>query len=108
MSEKHSIHCPARDIPVRAEADVLVVGGGPAGIMAAEAEAQAIMQVQTALADSLKLLNAAAPNDQVVKLKSTVEDKSEEDVLKDLKKGARKGSAYGNRKHAAYGSSRAN
>ena len=41
--------------------DVLVVGGGPAGIMAAEAEAQAIMQVQTALADSLKLLNAAAP-----------------------------------------------
>ena len=39
MSEKHSIHCPARDIPVRAEADVLVVGGGPAGIMAAEAAA---------------------------------------------------------------------
>ena len=38
--------------------------------MAAEAEAQAIMQVQTALADSLKLLNAAAPNDQVVKLKA--------------------------------------
>ena len=39
MSEKHSIHCPARDIPVRAEVDVLVVGGGPAGIMAAEAAA---------------------------------------------------------------------
>ena len=36
MSEKH---CPARDIPVRAEVDVLVVGGGPAGIMAAEAAA---------------------------------------------------------------------
>ena len=35
MSEKHSIHCPARDIPVRAEADVLVVGGGPAGMEAA-------------------------------------------------------------------------
>ena len=50
---------------------------------------------------------AARLRDQVVKLKSTVEDKSEEDVLKDLKKGARKGSAYGNRKHAAYGSSRA-
>ena len=30
---------PARDIPVRAEADVLVLGGGPAGIMAAEAAA---------------------------------------------------------------------
>ena len=42
---------------------------------------------------------AARLRDQVVKLKSTVEDKSEEDVLKDLKKGARKGSAYGNRKH---------
>ena len=38
--------------------------------MAAEAEAQAILQVQQALADSLKLLNAAAPNDQVVKLKA--------------------------------------
>ncbi len=39
-------------------------------IMAAEAEAQAIMQVQKAMADSLKLLNEAAPNDQVVKLKA--------------------------------------
>ena len=28
---------PARDIPVRAEADVLVVGGGPAGLAAAAA-----------------------------------------------------------------------
>ena len=37
---------------------------------------------------------AARLRDQVVKLKSTVEDKSEEDVLKDLKKGARKGSAH--------------
>ena len=38
--------------------------------MAAEAEAQAIMKVQQALVDSLKLLNEAAPNDQVVKLKA--------------------------------------
>ena len=30
---------PAREIPVRAEVDVLVVGGGPAGIMAAQAAA---------------------------------------------------------------------
>ncbi|MFR5829444.1 MAG: helicase-related protein, partial [Adlercreutzia equolifaciens] len=44
---------------------------------------------------------AARLRDQVVKLKSTVEDKSEEDVLKDLKKGARKGSALRQRKHAA-------
>ena len=56
----------------------------------------------------LPMAEAARLRDQVVKLKSTVEDKSEEDVLKDLKRGARKGSAYGNRKHAAYGSSRAN
>ena len=45
-------------------------GEKEARIMAAEAEAQAIERVQQALADSLKLLNAAAPNDQVVKLKA--------------------------------------
>ena len=41
-----------------------------ARIMAAEAEATFIMKVQQALADSLKLLNEAAPNDQVIKLKA--------------------------------------
>ena len=30
---------PARDIPVRASADILIVGGGPAGLMAAQAAA---------------------------------------------------------------------
>ena len=45
-------------------------GEKQARIMAAEAEAQAIMKVQAALADSLALLNASAPNDQVVKLKA--------------------------------------
>ena len=35
-----SIHEPARDLAVRAEADVLVVGGGPAGLMAALAAAE--------------------------------------------------------------------
>jgi len=45
-------------------------GEKAARIMAAEAEAEAITKVQQALADSLKLLNASAPNDQVVKLKS--------------------------------------
>lgn len=35
-----TFHEPARDIPVRAEVDVLVVGGGPAGITAAEAASE--------------------------------------------------------------------
>ena len=48
---------------------------------------------------------AARLRDQVVKLRASVEGSSEEDVLKDLKRTARKGSAYGNRKHAAYGGS---
>ena len=41
-----------------------------AAILRAEGEAQAILAVQKALADSMKLLNEAAPNDQVVKLKA--------------------------------------
>ena len=49
---------------------------------------------------------AANLRDQVVKLKAEVEGSSEDDVLKELKKSARKGSAFGNRKNAAYGSSR--
>ena len=49
---------------------------------------------------------AARLRDQVVKLRASVEGSSEEDVLKDLKRTARKGSAYGNRNHAAYGGSR--
>ncbi len=39
-------------------------------ILKAEGEAQAILAVQKALADSLKILNEAAPNDQVIKLKA--------------------------------------
>lgn len=34
-----TIHVPAAEIPVRAEVDVLVVGAGPAGLMAAQAAA---------------------------------------------------------------------
>ena len=41
-----------------------------AAILKADGEAQAIMAVQKALADSMELLNAKAPNDQVVKLKA--------------------------------------
>ena len=41
-----------------------------ARIMQAEGEATAILKVQQAMADSLKLLNEAAPNDQVIKLKA--------------------------------------
>ncbi len=39
-------------------------------ILAAEGEAQAIQMVQQALADSIVKLNEAAPNEQVIKLKS--------------------------------------
>lgn len=35
-----TIHEPARDIKVRAEVDILVVGGGPSGVMAAYAAAR--------------------------------------------------------------------
>ena len=41
-----------------------------AAILKAQGEAEAIRQVQQALADSLEMLNAKAPNDQVIKLKS--------------------------------------
>ena len=41
-----------------------------ARIMAAEAEAASIMKVQQAMADAMKLLNEAAPHDQVIKLKA--------------------------------------
>jgi len=41
-----------------------------AAILKAEGEAQAILAVQKAMADSLQMLNEAAPNDQVIKLKA--------------------------------------
>ena len=41
-----------------------------AAILRAQGEAEAIVSVQRALADSLKMLNEAAPNDQVIKLKA--------------------------------------
>ena len=47
MSSKElgSIQEPARTVPVRANADVVVVGGGPAGIMAAMAAAESGLKV---------------------------------------------------------------
>ena len=41
-----------------------------AAILKAEGEAQAILEVQKAMAESLRLLNDACPNDQVIKLKA--------------------------------------
>ncbi len=41
-----------------------------ARLLEAEAQAQAILKVQQAQADALRMLNAASPNDQVVKLKA--------------------------------------
>ena len=41
-----------------------------AAILKADGEAKAILAIQKALADSLEMLNKAAPNDQVIKLKA--------------------------------------
>ncbi|MCI8539117.1 MAG: SPFH/Band 7/PHB domain protein [Oscillospiraceae bacterium] len=41
-----------------------------AAILEAEGKAEAILKVQQAMADSIKMLNAANPNDQVVKIKA--------------------------------------
>ena len=41
-----------------------------AAILRAEGEAEAILKTQTAIADSIKLLNEANPNDQVVKIRA--------------------------------------
>lgn len=60
----------------------------------------------TSASVSMDFEEAARLRDQVVKLRAQVEGSSESDVLKDLKKTARKGSAFGNRKNSAYGSSR--
>ncbi|WP_080799446.1 excinuclease ABC subunit UvrB [Arabiibacter massiliensis] len=67
---------------------------------------QSMEDEMAAASASMDFEEAARLRDQVVKLRVQVEGSSEEDVLKDLKKGARKGSAFGNRKNAAYGSSR--
>ena len=54
----------------RRESILQAEGQKQSQILVAEGEAEAIMKVQTALADSIKLLNNANPNDQVVKLKA--------------------------------------
>ena len=59
-----------------------------------------------AASESMDFEAAAGLRDQIVKLRAQVEGASEKDVLADLKKSARKGSAFGNRKNSAYGSSR--
>ena len=65
------------------------------------------MEDEMALASrNMDFEQAAHLRDQVVKLRASVEGEAEEDVLARMKKQARKGSAYGNRKHSAYGSSR--
>ena len=59
-----------------------------------------------AASESMDFERAASLRDQIVSLKAKVEGQSESDALAELKKSARKGSAFGNRKNAAYGSSR--
>ena len=52
----------------------------------------------TSAAEALDFESAARLRDQVVRLRSEVETTSEDEALQRLKKGARKGSAYGHRK----------
>jgi excinuclease ABC subunit B len=52
----------------------------------------------TSAAEALDFESAARLRDQVVKLRAQVDRSSEDEVLDRLKKGARKGSAYGHRK----------
>ena len=59
-----------------------------------------------AAAQSMDFEQAAQLRDKVVRLRAQIEGSSEADILAGLKKQARKGSAFGNRKHSAYGSSR--
>lgn len=57
-----------------------------------------------AAAQAMDFERAAQLRDEVVRLKAQMQGESEKDVLADLKKTARKGSAFGNR--TAYGSAR--
>lgn len=59
-----------------------------------------------AAAQAMDFERAAQLRDEVVRLKAQMQGESEKDVLADLKKAARKGSAFGNRKNSAYGSAR--
>ena len=96
------------------------VAGGVGGLTAdqmnaelAELSQQEVLRIISSMEDEMALASAnmdfeqaAHLRDQVVKLRARVEGTREEDVLAALKQNARKGSAFGNRKHAAYGSSR--
>ena len=79
----------------------------------AELSREEVLRIISSMEDEMALASknmdfeqAAHLRDQVVKLRAQIEGTSEEDALADLKKQARKGSAFGNRKHAAYGSGR--
>ena len=58
-----------------------------------------------AAAQAMDFERAAQLRDEVVR-KAQIPGEPEKDVLADLKKTARKGSAFGNRKNSAYGSAR--
>ena len=61
---------PPQDIQNSMEKQMKAEAEKQAAILKADGEAQAIMAVQKAMADSLALLNEKAPNDQVIKLKA--------------------------------------
>ena len=61
---------PPQDIQASMEKQMKAERDRRQAILKAEGDAQAIMEVQKAMAESLRLLNDAAPNDQVIKLKA--------------------------------------
>lgn len=75
----------------------------------AQLSREEVMRVIMSMEDEMQAASAnmdyeeaARLRDQVVKLRSQYEGDSEEDVLKDLKSSARKGSKYGNSRRSSY------
>ena len=67
---------------------------------------ESLEEGMAAASEAYDFERAAHLRDQVVRLRAQIEGSSESEALEQLKKSARKGSAFGNRKHAAYGSGR--
>ena len=77
-----------------------------AAVAALEEEIRSMEEEMAAASQNMDFEEAARLRDQVVKLRAQVEGSSEKDVLADLKKTARKGSAFAAGRKSAYGGGR--